>query len=136
MLELNVRFGDPETQSILPRLKSDLAQVLLAVCQGRLGEITLEWSEQRAVTLVAASPGYPETTVPGLPITGLDAVKEGLVFHAGTALQEGRIVTAGGRVLNLTALGDSYDSARAVCLENARRVTFEGMQYRRDVALF
>ncbi len=136
VLEFNVRFGDPETQSILVRLKSDLADVLEAVCDRRLGEIELEWSSEKAVTVVMASPGYPETTVKDLPITGFEKVTEGLVFHAGTALKNGQIVTAGGRVLNLTGKAESYEAARTVCLKNAQMVTFSGAHYRTDIAKF
>lgn len=136
VLEFNVRFGDPETQSILVRLKSDLVDVLKAVCENRLSEITLEWSPDKAVTVVMASPGYPETTVKDLPISGLENVTEGLVFHAGTALLNGQVVTAGGRVLNLTGTGDSYEAARDVCLKNARIVEFSGAHYRTDIAKF
>lgn len=136
VLEFNVRFGDPETQSVLMRLESDLAQVLTAVCEGKLSEVQLQWSPQTAVTFVLASPGYPETSVKGIPIMGLDAVKAGQVFHAGTSRKDGQVVTAGGRVLNLSALGNSYEDARAVCLGNARTVVFDGMQYRTDIAKF
>lgn len=136
VLEFNVRFGDPETQSILVRLKSDLAEVLEAVCDRRLSEVTLEWSEDKAVTIVMASPGYPETTVKDLPISGLEAVTTGMVFHAGTARKNDQIVTAGGRVLNLTAVGDSYEVAREICLRNAGIVGFSGAHYRTDIAKF
>lgn len=136
VLEFNVRFGDPETQSILVRLKSDLADILEAVCDHRLADIKMEWSEDKAVTMVLASPGYPETSVRGLPIAGLDKITEGMAFHAGTAKDNGEIVTAGGRVMNLTCLGESYDAARERCLRNAEIVTFSGAQYRTDIAKF
>lgn len=136
VLEFNVRFGDPETQSILVRLESDLLEVLEAVCQRRLADVTLAWSPQKAVTVVMASPGYPETTTKDLVITGLEEVTEGLVFHAGTAAKAGTIVTAGGRVLNLTATGESYEAAREVCLKNARIIQFSGAHYRSDIAKF
>lgn len=136
VLEFNVRFGDPETQSILVRLKSDLADVLEAVCDRRLSGVELAWSLEKAVTVVLASPGYPETTVNNLPITGLERVAEGMVFHAGTGERDGSIVTAGGRVLNLTGVGESYEAARGVCLRNAQAVTFQGAHYRTDIAKF
>lgn len=136
VLEFNVRFGDPETQSILVRLKSDLADIIEAVCDHRLADVKMEWSEDKAVTVVMASPGYPETATKGLPITGLDKVSEGLAFHAGTAQNNGEIVTAGGRVINLTSTGVSYDEARNRCLRNAGIVTFSGAQYRTDIAKF
>lgn len=136
VLEFNVRFGDPETQSVLARLKSDLSVVLEAVCDRKLSEIDLQWSEDKAVTVVLASPGYPETSVKDLVITGLDRVSQGLVFHAGTAEKNGAVVTAGGRVLNLTALGSTYEEARNTCIGNAGIVTFSGAQFRRDIAKF
>lgn len=136
VLEFNVRFGDPETQSVLARLKSDLSVVLEAVCDRKLSEIDLQWSEDKAVTVVLASPGYPETSVKDLVITGLDRVTQGLVFHAGTAEKNGAVVTAGGRVLNLTALGSTYEEARNTCIGNAGIVTFSGAQFRRDIAKF
>lgn len=136
VLEFNVRFGDPETQSILVRLKSDLVDVLEAVCERRLSGIKLEWSAEKAVTVVMASPGYPENTVKDLPIVGLADVTEGLVFHAGTAQLNGQVVTAGGRVLNLTGTGETYDAARNLCLRNAQTVKFSGAHYRTDIAKF
>lgn len=136
VLEFNVRFGDPETQSILVRLKSDLADVIEAVCEHRLADIQLEWSGDKAVTVVMASPGYPETSTKGLPITGLDKVAGGIAFHAGTARSNGDIVTSGGRVINLTCTGESYEAARTGCLRNAQIVTFRGAQYRSDIAKF
>ena len=136
VLEFNVRFGDPETQSVLMRLESDLAEVLTAVCEGNLPSVRLKWSADRAVSFVLASPGYPETSVKGIPIQGFEGVQKGLVFHAGTARKDGQIVTNGGRVLNLTALGADYEEARAINLTNAKIVSFEGMQYRTDIAKF
>ncbi len=136
VLEFNVRFGDPETQSILVRLKSDLADVLEAVCDHRLADVKLEWSDDKAVTVVMASPGYPETSVRGLPITGLDKIRDGMAFHAGTAKDNGEIVTSGGRVINLTSIGESYEIARSRCLKNAGMVEFSGAQYRTDIAKF
>ncbi len=136
VLEFNVRFGDPETQSILVRLKSDLVEVLEAVCERRLVDMNLQWSSEKAVTIVMASPGYPETTTKDLVITGLDNVAQGLVFHAGTASKDGEVVTAGGRVLNLTATGESYEVARNLCLENAQTIQFSGAHYRSDIAKF
>lgn len=138
VLEFNVRFGDPETQAVLPRLESDLLDLLEAAARpGGLRDAGLRWSARTAVTLVLASEGYPGTPRTGDPIEGLDSVPEGIeVTHAGTARDErGRIVTAGGRVLGLTALGDGPADAREAAYAAARMVRFPGMQLRADIAL-
>jgi phosphoribosylamine--glycine ligase len=136
VLEFNVRFGDPETQALLPRLRSDLLEALLASTRpGGLAGTALEWSEQWSVCVVLASAGYPESSSSGDVISGLDSVAaEVEVTHAGTALADGRLVTAGGRVLGLTALGEDPDSARAAAYAAAGMVEFRGMQMRRDIA--
>jgi phosphoribosylamine--glycine ligase len=137
VLEFNVRFGDPETQAILPRLRSDLADALRRTTHdGGLTGTQLEWSPDWAVTLVLASGGYPSLTSAGDVISGLDAVPEGVeVTHAGTAASNGDIVTAGGRVLNVTALGAGPREARDAAYAAADLITFEGRQMRRDIAL-
>ena len=138
VLEFNVRFGDPETQAVLPRLRSDLADVLeRATRPGGLEGVTLEWTDDWAVTVVLASHGYPESPVIGEPIAGLDAVPSGIeVTHAGTVRSPaGAVCTAGGRVLNVTALGPGAEAARSAAYAAADLITFEGMQLRRDVAL-
>ena len=137
VLEFNVRFGDPETQAVLPRLRSDLAEVLAkAVRGGGLSGVELDWADDWAVTLVLASAGYPESSSKGDVISGLDDVPQGIeVAHAGTARQNGDVVTAGGRVLNLTALGPSAQAARDAAYAAADRITFEGRQLRSDIAL-
>ena len=138
VLEFNVRFGDPETQAVLPRLRSDLLDLLTRACEpGGLAGATLEWSPDTAVTLVLASAGYPESPRSGDPIAGLDAVPQGIeVTHAGTKRRaDGAIVTAGGRVLNVTALGADAAAARAAAYAAADQIAFEGRQLRRDVAL-
>ena len=138
VLEFNVRFGDPETQAVLPRLRSDLYELLVRACEpGGLAGARLEWDPRAAVTLVLASPGYPESPRTGIPISGLDAVSAGIeVTHAGTRRREdGAVVTAGGRVLNVTALGDDIAAARAAAYAAADQITFEGRQLRRDIAL-
>jgi phosphoribosylamine--glycine ligase len=137
VLEYNVRFGDPETQAVLPRLRSDLGAVLRAACQpGGLQGVELEWADDWAVTVVLASAGYPESASKGDAIEGLDAVPDGVeVTHAGTAARDGAIVTAGGRVLSVTALGPDAAAARDAAYAAADRITFEGRQLRRDVAL-
>jgi phosphoribosylamine--glycine ligase len=137
VLEFNVRFGDPETQAVLPRLRSDLLDVLLrATRPGGLEGARLEWDPRWAVTLVLASAGYPASSSKGDVITGLDAVPGEIeVTHAGTAESGGQIVTAGGRVLNVTALGDDPGAAREAAYAAADMIAFEGRQLRRDIAL-
>jgi phosphoribosylamine--glycine ligase len=138
VIEFNVRFGDPETQALLPRLRSDLLD-LLSRCTtpGGLAGAELEWDERWAVTLVLASGGYPQSASKGDVISGLDAVPAGVeVTHAGTATgPDGAIVTAGGRVLNVTALGRDPAAARDAAYAAADPITFEGRQLRRDIAL-
>ncbi|HEX4344664.1 MAG TPA: phosphoribosylamine--glycine ligase [Solirubrobacteraceae bacterium] len=138
VLEYNVRFGDPETQAVLPRMRSDLLAMLMAASTpGGLAGVRLEWSEDWAVTVVLASAGYPASPAVGDVIAGLDAVPAAVeVTHAGTALDDGgAIVTAGGRVLNVTALGATPRAARDAAYVAARAITFEGRQMREDVAL-
>jgi phosphoribosylamine---glycine ligase len=138
VLEFNVRFGDPETQAILPRLRSDLLILLeSATVAGGLEGAELGWAEQSAVTVVLASAGYPESSSVGDVITGIDSVPEGVfVTHAGTARSESdELVTAGGRVLNVTGLGDDLADARAGAYAAADMIDFPGKQMRRDIAL-
>ncbi len=136
VLEFNVRFGDPETQSVLPRLRSDLLDLLQrATVPGGLAGAALEWDARSAVTVVLASRGYPASSSSGDVISGLDRVPEGVeVTHAGTAESNGTLVTAGGRVLNVTALGDGTRSARERAYAAADVIAFEGRQLRRDIA--
>jgi phosphoribosylamine--glycine ligase len=137
VLEFNVRFGDPETQPILMRLKSDLLEVLLAVCDGTLDEITLRWNPQPAVCVVMASGGYPGDYQKGKKITGLEEagrLDDVQVFHAGTKQQDGDIVTSGGRVLGVTALGKTIGEAKARAYEAVERIKFDDVYYRRDIA--
>jgi phosphoribosylamine---glycine ligase len=138
VLEFNVRFGDPETQAVLPRLRSDLYELLSRACApGGLAGAALDWSPATAVTLVLASAGYPDAPRTGDPIAGLDAVADGIeVTHAGTARRaDGALVTAGGRVLNVTALGADAAAARGAAYAAADLIAFDGRQLRRDVAL-
>jgi phosphoribosylamine--glycine ligase len=137
VLEYNARFGDPETQAVLPRLRTDLADLLLrATRPGGLEGVELEWDERWAVTVVMAGAGYPASSASGDVIDGLDTVGDEVeVTHAGTAARDGRIVTAGGRVLNVTALGETVAKAREAAYAAADLITFEGRQLRRDVAL-
>ncbi len=136
VLEFNVRFGDPETQAVLPRLRSDLLDLLLRASRpGGLKGVQLEWSPDSAVTLVLASAGYPESSSKGDVIAGLERVPETIeVTHAGTARTGAGVVTAGGRVLNVTALGANPESARDAAYAAAEMISFDGMQIRRDIA--
>jgi phosphoribosylamine---glycine ligase len=137
VLEFNVRFGDPETQAVLPRLRSDLLDPLLRASQpGGLAGVELRWDERWAVTIVLASAGYPASSSKGDVIRGLDAVPPDVeVTHAGTARHDGDVVTAGGRVLNVTALGDDPRAARNAAYAAADMIEFDGRQLRRDIAL-
>src|SRR5213078_2422393 len=137
VLEYNARFGDPETQAILPRMRSDLLELLdRASRPGGLEGARMEWSEAWAVTVVLASRGYPESSSKGDEITGLRAIDalETEVLHAGTAEEDGRIVTAGGRVLNVTGIGATPGEARDRAYAAAERVEFDGKQMRHDIA--
>jgi phosphoribosylamine--glycine ligase len=138
VLEFNCRFGDPETQVILPRLKSDLLELFEATIAGTLDRSTIEWDERAAVTVVLASGGYPDKYDIGKPIHGLEisgSAKDVHVFHAGTQRKNGAIVTAGGRVLAVTALAEGVAAARTRAYEAASWIDFEGCHYRRDIAL-
>jgi phosphoribosylamine--glycine ligase len=138
VLEFNCRFGDPETQAILPRLKSDLHPMLQATIDAKIDKCTIEWDERAAVTVVLASGGYPEKYETGKPISGLEEAAEFndvQVFHAGTKRVNGEIVTAGGRVLAVTALGSTVATARTRAYEAVSRIHFDGCHYRRDIAL-
>lgn len=134
VLEFNVRFGDPETQSILLRLESDLAQVMKACATNTLATQKLVWSDKTAVTLVLSAPGYPGNYPKGSKISNLDQC-ECVVFHAGTKEVDGDIVTNGGRVLNICALGDDLEDARAKVYKDAQVIHFDGMYYRKDIGL-
>ena len=135
VLEFNARFGDPETQAVLPRLKSDLVEIFLAIIDGRLHEMHIEWYEEAAVCVVIASGGYPETSDKGRVITGLEeaAATGAIVFHAGTKETDGNIVTNGGRVLGISALGKDIAAAIANAYKGVEAIKFENMQYRTDI---
>ena len=136
-LEFNVRFGDPETQAILPRLRSDLVEVMLATAEGKLSRVrNLEWDERACVTVVLASKGYPGDYEKGKEIFGLDEtakMKDIVIFHAGTKEQGDKIVTNGGRVLGVTGLGKTIKEAIANTYQAVARINFEGMHYRKDI---
>jgi phosphoribosylamine--glycine ligase len=137
VLEYNVRFGDPETQAILVRLRSDLFEIFDAVAKGRVGELKVEWSEDASACVVLAARGYPERPETGTRINGLEAasvVSAVQIFHAGTSRgADGSLLTAGGRVLGVTATGGALDRALARCYDAASHVHWEGMHYRRDI---
>ena len=144
VIEFNNRFGDPEAQSVLMRLDSDLADIFTAVTENRLSETEMKWSDKKAVCVVLASGGYPGSYEKGKEITGLDKVDEDVVmFHAGTASDHicdasscrSAIVTSGGRVLGVTAVGATHEEARQKAFDNVKRISFEGMQYRNDIGL-
>ncbi|NMO97423.1 phosphoribosylamine--glycine ligase [Paenibacillus lemnae] len=135
-IEFNARFGDPETQVVLPRLKTDLLEVFLAAVNGNLADLTLEWRTEAAVCVILASGGYPASYPKGLPISGLDSTDDtSIVFHAGTSTnEEGACVTNGGRVLGVVGLGEDITSARQNAYKRAESITFEGKHYRTDIA--
>jgi phosphoribosylamine--glycine ligase len=130
-LEFNCRFGDPETQAILPLLESDLAETMVDLLDG--GTPRLSWIPGSAACVVVASRGYPGPIETGHPISGLGDVDNAVVFHAGTAISRGRLVTAGGRVLNVVGIGEKLEEAVDRAYAGAARIHFEGMQYRRDI---
>ena len=136
LLEFNVRFGDPETQAVLMRLDSDLLQVLKATAEGRLREVTLSWSKEPAVCVVLASKGYPGAYAKGCEIRGIEAAEAtgAVVFHAGTAIKDGHLVTAGGRVLGVTARGNDLRQAVDHAYQAVNLISWDGMQYRKDIA--
>ena len=136
VLEFNARFGDPETQAILPRLQTDLVDILLAVIDNRLGEATMEWTDNACVGVVMASAGYPGNYKTGFPITGLNNLdKDILVFHAGTKLGDNsQVYTDGGRVLTVTTTGKNMAEARAKVYQNLPHIHFDGCHYRKDIA--
>jgi len=137
VLEFNCRFGDPETQAVLPLLKTDFVDILLAVIQGNLDQVKIEWSAEACVGVVMASAGYPGSYKKGLPIKGLNEVdKDLLIFHAGTRLgDDGIVYTNGGRVLSLAGVGKDMAEAREKVYSNIPRIYFEGCHYRKDIAL-
>jgi phosphoribosylamine--glycine ligase len=136
VLEYNARFGDPETQALLPRLKSDLLQICIACVEGRLAEVPVEWEDNASVCVVLASGGYPNSYPTGLPISGIDDVDPDVrVFHAGTRRNDSGFVTAGGRVLSVVATAPALAAARDKAYANVGRIHFEGAHFRRDIAL-
>ena len=138
VLEFNARFGDPESQATLPLLKTDLVDIMLAVIDGRLDQINVEWSEDACVGVVMASAGYPTSYKTGFPITGLGELdKDIIIFQAGTKVgsEPGQVLTSGGRVLTVAAMGTTLAEAREKAYNNITRIYFEGCHYRTDIAL-
>jgi len=136
VLEFNARFGDPEAQVTLPLLQTDLVDIMLAVNDNKLDKLKVEWSRDACVGVVMASGGYPGSYKTGFPISGLDDLdKDIMVFHAGTRLEGGKIVTSGGRVLAVVATGKTIAEAREKVYKNISRINFEGCHYRKDIAL-
>ncbi|SDT07302.1 phosphoribosylamine--glycine ligase [Paenibacillaceae bacterium GAS479] len=136
-VEFNARMGDPETQVVLPRLETDLLDIIMAAMEGRLADIEIKWNDEAAVCVIVASEGYPGSYPKGRPIIGLEAAKAqgALVFHAGTALKDGELVTNGGRVLGIVGLGSDISEARSRAYGAVSAISFEGMQCRTDIAL-
>jgi len=135
VLEFNCRFGDPETQVLMPRIQGDLVPALVACAEGRLADAWLEWREETAVCVQMVSRGYPSAPVTGMTIRGLDAIPQDiLVFHGGTRQEDGRLVTAGGRVLGVTAIGATTAEARTRAYVGVGAIHFEGAQWRTDIA--
>ena len=139
VIEYNARFGDPETEVLIPRLKSDLVEVMLACAEQRLSDVELEWRDEWAVSVVLTSAGYPGSYEKGKVITGIDdaeAMENVTVYHAGTAVNdEGELVTSGGRVLDVTALGATFEDARNLAYAACDKIAFEGKTLRRDIGL-
>jgi phosphoribosylamine--glycine ligase len=136
VLEFNARFGDPETQPIMARLDTDLVEIIEAILDERLSALEISWKPESAVCIVMASGGYPGNYEKGRKITGLDkaaGLKDVMVFHSGTAMKNGAVVTDGGRVLGVTGLGASVAAAIDNAYKGAREISFEGAHYRRDI---
>lgn len=135
VLEYNARFGDPETQVVLPRLKTDLLEIFNAIIDERLSEINIEWNDDAAVCVILASGGYPENYAKGVPIE-IGKLDDGIIlFHAGTAFKDGKLVTNGGRVIGVTALGDTIEDARKKAYKNIENIKFDKMHYRTDIGV-
>ncbi len=135
VLEYNTRFGDPETEVVLPRLKSDLADVMLKCIEGNLSEEDLQWENEKCVTVVLASGGYPENYEKNKEVTGLNNLDDDIVvFHGGTKLKDGKVLTDGGRVLAVTAMGETLKEAREKIYRNILKMHFDKMEFRKDIA--
>lgn len=136
VLEYNVRFGDPETQSVLFRLKTDLSEIMNAVIDNRLSEVEIEYTDEQAICVILTSGGYPEDYEKGKEITGLDSLDDDIVvFHSGTKISDGKLVTNGGRVIGITSKAKTVSEAADKVYENIKRINFEGMHYRTDIGM-
>ena len=138
VIEYNCRFGDPETQVVLPRLKTDLVEIMEAIIDERLDEIEIEWADNAAVCVVMASGGYPVSYAKGYEISGIDevnAMEDMIVFHAGTTVKDGKIVTSGGRVLGVTAVGADLDDAIKRAYDGVKKIDFKDAHYRTDIGI-
>ena len=135
VIEYNSRFGDPETQVVLPMLKTDLMEIFEAVVDERLDEVKIEWSDGACVCVVLASGGYPEHYEKGKEITIGKLDEDVVLCHAGTALKDGKLVTSGGRVLGVCAKGADVEEARKKAYASAEKISFEGMYYRKDIGI-
>jgi phosphoribosylamine--glycine ligase len=136
VIEYNVRMGDPETESVMTRIEGDFADMLFACADGHLNEVHYAKSEKTAVTVMMVSGGYPEAYKKGMVMSGLDDLKDVVAFHAGTAFDANKnVVTAGGRVIAVTAHGDSIEEARGIAYREVEKIHFEGVNYRHDIGL-
>ncbi len=133
VIEYNVRMGDPETEVVIPRVKTDLVDILDAMAKGKLDEINLEIDKRTATTVMAVSGGYPEAYEKGKEITGTEKIQDSLVFHAGTKIKDGKIVTNGGRVIAITSFGENFTEALQKSYQNIEKLHFGGMYYRKDL---
>ncbi|WP_209401158.1 phosphoribosylamine--glycine ligase [Pseudozobellia sp. WGM2] len=133
VIEYNVRMGDPETEVVMPRIKTDLVELFQAVADQKLDEIDLELDNRTAATVMLVSGGYPEAYQKGKEMKGFDAIEDSLVFHAGTKIDGDKVVTDGGRVMAITSFGDNFEQALEVSYKNIHNITFDGMNYRKDI---
>lgn len=133
VIEYNVRMGDPETEVVLPRIQNDMVDLLKAVVDQKLADIELQLDERTATTVMTVSGGYPGSYEKGKEISGIESIEDSLVFHAGTALKEGKVVTNGGRVMAITSFGSDFKTALSKSYENVAKLSFEGMNYRKDL---
>ena len=135
VIEYNARFGDPETQVILPMLKTDLMEIFEAIVEERLSDVTIEWEEGACVCLVLASGGYPESYEKGKEITIGDLDPDVILCHAGTSMKDGKLVTSGGRVMGVCAKAATIEDARKKVYKNAGKINFDKMYYRKDIGI-
>ena len=135
VIEYNVRMGDPETEVVIPRLKSDLVELFQAVANEKLDEVSLEIDERSAATVMIVSGGYPEDYEKGKQISGIENIENSLVFHAGTKLENGKVVTNGGRVIAVTSFGNDFQEATKKSYQNIEKLHFDKMYFRKDIGL-